>query len=39
MARSFAKIPMGQDDMLFTSNIGSRVNKNPGIVDTAMHPA
>lgn len=39
MARSFAKMPMGQNDLLFTSNLGGRVNTNQGIVDTAMHPA
>ena len=39
MAESFAKLPVGANDILFTSNLGGRVTANKDLVDTAMHPA
>jgi hypothetical protein len=39
MAETFARLPMGPQDLLFTSNLGGRVIANREIVDTAMHPA
>jgi hypothetical protein len=39
MAESFARVPMGPNDILFTSNLGGRVIANKDLVDTAMHPA
>ncbi|RYP93151.1 hypothetical protein DL770_000725 [Monosporascus sp. CRB-9-2] len=38
MAKKFAKLPMTSNDILFTSNLGGRVNENKHIVETAMHP-
>jgi hypothetical protein len=39
MAEAFARLPMGTDDILFTSNLGGRVTTNAGISNTSMHPA
>lgn len=39
MAKTFARVPMGPNDILFTSNLGGRVSANKDLVDTAMHPA
>ncbi|GAD93030.1 oxidoreductase [Paecilomyces variotii No. 5] len=39
MAETFARLHMGPQDLLFTSNLGGRVIANGHVVDTAMNPA
>ncbi|KAL1860007.1 hypothetical protein Plec18170_001956 [Paecilomyces lecythidis] len=39
MAETFARLPMGPHDLLFTSNLGGRVITNGHAMDTAMNPA
>ena len=37
MAEAFARLPMGPEDVIFTSNLGGQMSQN--FVDTAIHPA
>lgn len=39
MAGHLSRFPLAPGDLLFTSNLGGRVNAAQGLVDTAMHPA